>query len=535
MTIKPLQSIGALSLFLCVSVGQAQVETDSKTKLQSIVPNAGAIYHSRWQHPNTGFRNPDGSDALVMHFPLAEKVNYADEKWHRSQIDSMMEAEIDFVLPSFQFDSRRPKSALNSRNLTSIRALFSTMSGIIKAGGRPPLVAMYLETEFLATSDSASKFDLQTSAGIKILQEPIFKFFDLLPKELRFTMSKFPVIVVDTSRGVAHDRDLFNKIADAFLQRYKIRPWFVTDRSWNVRGTARWQKGAALYGPQNGTDILSVGPGYDDTRIPDRGTPVRKREETRFYQWSWNKVLMSNPTLVIIESWNDFAAGTGIADSQEYGKSYLDLTRRFIGRMKNRILPNRDKPVRLANPDPVPRPDKGWWQVQGIKDRVFFVAKEHRSDFGYGLRLARTDDGIFNRTKTAGTSTITPALNGKSKSYVYFGIADEFAYRIGGSYEIEVILHPASKGELLLQYDSWDRSTPVAGSYKSTPAVKFLGTKGTQSRAIFTLPDPRFGNRQNGGADFRLSFEGEPFAIIGIQARRLPTKLMTTKATATLR
>jgi hypothetical protein len=530
---KRLQSIGALLVLIGTSYGHAQ--EPAKPALKNIVPSAGAIYHSHWQHPNTGFRNPDGSDALVMHFPEKTSVNFADPKWHKTQIESMMETELDFMMPSFQFDPRRPKGTINTRNENGLKALCTAMTGIMKSGGNPPLVAMFLDTSFLASKDPTQKIDLRSAEGLATFRTPIFKFFDLLPKQLRYTMSDFPVIVVDTSHGVAHRRDFFDKIADAFLMRYQVRPWFVTEKSWNVRGTARWQKGAALHGPQDGNEIQSVGPGYDDTRIPDRGTPVRKREDTRFYQWSWNKVLFSNPTLVIIESWNDFSSGTGIADSQEYGTQYLDLTRRFIGRLKNRMLPDRKKPVRLANPDPVPRPDKGWWQVKGVKDRVFFVAKEHRSDFGYGLRLARADDGIFNRTKTAGTSTVTPTLSGKSQSYIYFGIADEFAYRIGGSYEVEVILHPATKGTLLLQYDSWDRSTPVTGAYKSTPSVEMLGTKDNKTRALFTLPDPRFGNRQNGGADFRLSFKGEPFAIIGIQARRLPKKIMTTKASASLR
>ncbi len=514
--------------------GKNPKEGDKKKPI-SVVPQTGAIYHSRWQHPRIGFRNPDGSDALILHFPDAKAVNFADPKWHLSQIEAMMETEIDFFLPVFAFHKIYQKARVNEHNETSLRALIKALTTIIKGGGRPPHVAMFLDTSFLDNGGMSQKPDMAKKNAHLVLLESIFKFYDILPKQLRFTASGYPVIVVDSSLGRNHNTDLFNQVSDAFLLRYKSRPWIITEKSWQVASTARWQKGAALYGPQSALDVQSIGPGYDDTRTPKRGTPIRKREDGRFYAWSWNKILLSNPTLILIESWNDFANGTGIADSQEYGHIYMDLTRRFIGRLKNHILPDRKKPVRLAHPDPIPRPDKGWWHTQGIKDRVFFVAKQHRSDFGYGLRLGRVDDGSFRRTKTAGISTITPTGKDSTESYLYFGIADEFAYRIGGSYEIEVIVHPATKGELTLQYDSWDRSSPIAGAYKSTPKVSLTGPKSGKNRLIYTLPDPRFGNRQNGGTDFRLAFRGDNFAIIGLQARRLPKKLMTTKAKVELR
>ena len=140
-------------------------------------------------------------------------------------------------------------------------------------------------------------------------------------------------------------------------------------------------------------------------------------------------------------------------------------------------------------------------------------------------------DGAFRRTRTSGMSTVTPWFESRTESYLYFGIADEFAHRTGGSYEVEVILHPASKGTLALQYDSWDRPAPLRGAYKSTPSITMDGNSDQPRRILFTLPDPRFGNRQNGGTDFRIVFQGSSMAVIGVQVRRLPEKILSRKAT----
>jgi hypothetical protein len=38
--------------------------------------------------------------------------------------------------------------------------------------------------------------------------------------------------------------------------------------------------------------------------------------------------------MVVIETWNEFHEGTDIADSREYGRQYLELTRKYVDQFK---------------------------------------------------------------------------------------------------------------------------------------------------------------------------------------------------------
>ncbi|MEZ6195065.1 MAG: hypothetical protein R3F20_04940 [Planctomycetota bacterium] len=74
--------------------------------------------------------------------------------------------------------------------------------------------------------------------------------------------------------------------------------------------------------------------------------------------------------------------------------------------------------------------------------------------------------------------------------------------------------------EIALQYDAWDRSGTLDGRYKKAPAHR-CGELPRRRRLVWTLPDARFSNRQNGGSDFRLSVRGADLEILGVKVRRL--------------
>ncbi len=494
-----------------------------------IVPSVGALYEPIWRHPDLGFRNPDGSVATVQTLLDAESADFASADWQRSQIEWMMEAGLDFFAPSWRYLADRPDEEASLRSNQALEAILKAMVQIAADGGRPPRMALHIDGEILRRSrrDPAleGSLDLREPEALRALEESIFHFFRRVPKSLRWELDGYPLIIMGPALGAAHDRDLFERIADDFVAEFRTRPFIVADPSWKSRSGARWQPGAALHGPQGTSEVQVVGPGYDDTRIPGRGTPVRKREDGRFYEWSWRKILLANPTIVLVETWNRFDEGSGIAPCKEYGEFYVELTRRYVARLKGGILPDLEKPVRIAFPDPVPRPDEGWFKMQDGLDRVFWVAASHETAFGFGLRLIEIEDGPTSRVTSAGKAAVRlPAST--LGTYLYIGIADEFAHRVGGSFEIEVVCRGATGSELALQYDSWDRSAPHGGAYRSAPKTTFEDAE--IRRLVWQLPDARFGNRQNAGSDFRLFSKGESLAILGIQVRRLPERLRST-------
>ena len=70
--------------------------------------------------------------------------------------------------------------------------------------------------------------------------------------------------------------------------------------------------------------VASVSPGRVDKNA------VVSRKGGRTYDTSWQVAMVSTPEQVVVDSWNDFAHGTEIAASRQYGEQYADATRAAI-------------------------------------------------------------------------------------------------------------------------------------------------------------------------------------------------------------
>jgi hypothetical protein len=80
--------------------------------------------------------------------------------------------------------------------------------------------------------------------------------------------------------------------------------------------------------------VASLGPGYDQSAIRDRPPLVVPRDDGRRYQAAWEELLAMQPRpwFVHLETWNEYFEGSDIAESQEFGRTYIDLTRQFADR-----------------------------------------------------------------------------------------------------------------------------------------------------------------------------------------------------------
>ena len=81
-----------------------------------------------------------------------------------------------------------------------------------------------------------------------------------------------------------------------------------------------------------------MGPGYDQHGQKARPPLFTSRENGDFYRRAWELFLNLNrgPFLVHLETWNEYFEGTDIADSQEYGRQYIELTRSYADRFHSR-------------------------------------------------------------------------------------------------------------------------------------------------------------------------------------------------------
>jgi hypothetical protein len=70
----------------------------------------------------------------------------------------------------------------------------------------------------------------------------------------------------------------------------------------------------------------TVQPGFDDTLLPGRQTPVLPRDSGGLYQATWQAVLASRPDWIFITTWNEWWENTHIEPSRFYGDEYLRIT-----------------------------------------------------------------------------------------------------------------------------------------------------------------------------------------------------------------
>ena len=123
------------------------------------------------------------------------------------------------------------------------------------------------------------------------------------------------------------------------------------------------------------------------------------------------------------------------------------------------------------------------------------------------------EDGLLDEV-TAGPDN-APASK-LATGYIYFDVNNDFARSLKGPVEVEVTYLDQGTGMFVLQYDAMDFAFKAAGESPK------LENSGTWKTARFTLPDPKFSKRQNGGTDMRINTRAsEPLVIRGLKITRL--------------
>lgn len=93
-------------------------------------------------------------------------------------------------------------------------------------------------------------------------------------------------------------------------------------------------------------------PGFNDSLL-GRGeqTIIRDRAGGNFYRSSFSGAVQSNPDLIVITSFNEWPEGSHIEPSNEFGDTYLNLTRELISTYKGGGVPSA-APVQPVAPAP---------------------------------------------------------------------------------------------------------------------------------------------------------------------------------------
>ncbi|MBI3855380.1 MAG: protein kinase, partial [Planctomycetes bacterium] len=179
-----------------------------------------------------------------------------------------------------------------------------------------------------------------------------------------------------------------------------------------------------------------------------------------------------------------------------------------------RAAEEAEREARKASPPPPPAGIPADADYSG-RPEVEYLPGEPR-----GIRLLTTDEGPYEIVTHAGRSCVRALPNAAGVSRLIFDLDDRWAAP-ALMVELEVECFDASPAGLFgVAYDSMDDALEYSGKYKSGGEAT-LGRTDSWRVWKFLLTVPRFENRQNGGADFRVQPGRGGFYLSRIRLHRL--------------
>ncbi|HEX6972521.1 MAG TPA: DUF5010 domain-containing protein [Limnochordia bacterium] len=460
-------------------------------------------YYFYWYDTHSGAHlvDPDGTDALQDHPATMAGFSWREVAWHERELRDMAAAGIDFVLPVYWGSHQEGEWAYGG-----LEVLVAALERLERTKIAAPKVGMFFDTSALQQV-AGGPIDLTTDWGKRTFYRMIRDFYSAIPPRFWAAIDRRPIVFLYSAAFAArYDASLLEYVKASFRADFGgLEPYVVAEVSWQLPADARYRWGAALSGPAL-LDVVSVGPGYNDSAVPGRTTPIRDREGGRFYRLAWSRALawlarvQTQPQIIVVETWNEFHEGTDIASSREYGRQYIEMTAAFVERFKaGRMIA------------PPPGPYTGASEVS--------IRLGARND-ARGLVQVEHEDGRTTPAEAGGETGRRPVPTRFGGMYIYFQVDDSFlADAAGAAVDVTVRYYDERPGWIRIDYDSTDPRATLQGAYKPTRAVPLSGD-GSWHETTFHLPDPFSANRQNAAADLRLAMPHEGVIIASVHIRR---------------
>jgi hypothetical protein len=460
-------------------------------------------YYFYWYCVQSGehIRNGDGTDALTDHPASLAGFSYRSVAWHKKELLDMMAAGIDLALPVFWgAPSEQSTNTGLHWSYVGLEKLVLAREELLHEGKNPPRLGLFYDTSTLQYNRWGQRLDLTTEYGQRWFYATVRDFFSMVPPKHWAMIEGRPIVLLYAAAFAKnHDQKFIDYTKERFAKDFGGRvPWIAAEVSWRVKADSRVAWGGAL-GLRN-PGVAALGPGYDHSAVPGRTPLIVKREGGKFYEENWLKFLRRPANFVMVETWNEYHEGTDAAESKEYGRQYIELTRKYADLFKQGW-----KPV----------PPRG-----AYTDAPSVCVTLGRQNQEAGLRLLDNEDGRTVPATVEGQEcrAIQPAPN--LGRYVYFGVDDSFKSAEPATYKLVVEYFEAAPGTLVVEFDGSDPNAPFNGAYSSAPEVVKLAGSKTWKAAEFTLKEARFLNAQNRGADLRLVLTAPEFQARKVTLRR---------------
>jgi hypothetical protein len=443
----------------------------------------------------------DGSDALTTHPPTLEDFSFKSVRWHKRQLADMIEAGIDVVLPVFWGapSEHEPGGHLHW-SYAGLPPLVQAREELVREGRQPPRIGLFYDTSTLQHNQWRERQDLTTDRGRQWFYATMRDFFSLIPPKHWAMIDGQPVVLLYSAAFARHhDQTCIDYAKAEFPKEFAGRvPWIAREISWQVKAdsTVAWGGALGLKNP----GIASLGPGYDHSAVPGREPLVVARRGGKFYEENWLKLLRRPSNFVMVETWNEFHEGTDVCESKEFGRQYIELTRKYVDLFKRGDHP--------------PWPKGAYSGAISVRVILGPVNREE------GLRQVDHDDGVTEPARAAGRDGRASKATRRAGRYIYFVSDDSFKRAGAMELNVEVDFFDAAEGVLSLEFDGSDLAAPFGGAYtRAAESVRLTGNQAWKT-AAFHLSGARLLNSQNRGADFRLVVESPKLIVREVRLLR---------------
>ena len=280
-------------------------------------------------------------------------MSFRDPAWFEEEFLDMLDAGIDFVLPVYwgevgQYNRRvAPAPMLNYFATEGIQPMIEALDRL-RARGKNLKVGLFFDTTIL------NHEDLTTPRGKEIFYATIRDYYSSIPPIHWAAIDRKPVVWLYDAQQVGNfNQDTFDYVYEQFARDFGgIRPYIVREWQWyQARGATSeviqseglYGWGAAPHGLNVDTrfTIAQVGPGFSNTQFGGGG-PNRfftDRQNGKYYEDNLKRALRSRRMILAVETWNELGEASGILETVEYGRQYIDLTRKYADMFKAGRIP----------------------------------------------------------------------------------------------------------------------------------------------------------------------------------------------------
>jgi hypothetical protein len=273
--------------------------------------------------------------------------SFLSSGWYERQFGDMLDAGIDFVLPDYWGEPgqyNRRVAPAPERNLFATQGIPPMVEALqrLEQAGRSMKVGLFFDTSILNNED------LTTERGKQIFYTTIRDYFSRIPPRYWAAIHGRPIVwLYDAQKVSAFDQSTFEYVYNGFAEDFGgLRPWIVREWQWYsakntsntdvVRTEGLYNWGAAPFGfnPDARFTVAEVGPGF--TSFDQQGPTAvdMPRLGGAYYEDNLRQAVASGRKIMAIETWNELDEGTGILETREFGRQYINLTRHYADLFK---------------------------------------------------------------------------------------------------------------------------------------------------------------------------------------------------------